>query len=65
MFPPVIMQQTRLPVNRVSLRTAATVVALEGSIKIFIRSKMSRVASMIYFSSTRIISYGERKEEII
>lgn len=37
MFPPLIMQQTFFPLKRLSFKTAAITVALDGSITIFIR----------------------------
>lgn len=50
------MVPTLFPLNRLSLIIAAKTVALEGSIIIFVLSKKSFVAWIIYNSLTRMIS---------
>jgi hypothetical protein len=55
-LPPLITQHTFLSLNRSSFRTAATTVAEEGSITIFILSSTSWVALIISNSLTSMMS---------
>jgi hypothetical protein len=59
-LPPLITQHTFFPLNRPSFSTAATTVAEEGSITIFILSRTSCVAYIISSSVTRMMSSLDR-----